>query len=520
MDWYTHHAKQPFTEGLPRVILLCDGSVPIATAVFQSTYDFPLPKILKSMNTSNFSRSSQIANSACFTRFSEAIKSLPGRRAVAILAVSGGADSTAMFRCAILRKRLEQNNESNEPDEIATNMVSPTPMEGRLSKTSKQTSSSERKRPPSVPSSGTWIKGANFTIPRFIVAHFDHGVRENSAADAAFVQNLATRWEIPCVVERRSATDSERDGNSESALRNARYRFLRRVAEQYGADTVWFAHTLDDQTETVLHRILRGTGLRGLAGIPTMRPLGEGITIFRPLLEVDRSEIVAFLAALGQEWREDESNTREDYTRNRIRHTLLPLLESEFAPGARGALRRLATIAAECGRVIDAQVETLYAQVVRRENRGNKKNSDNAETPSPHEVATAMDRRGERRPADGSAASRRMIREEDGKDSSESLKHSDHGKVNENIQILRTPLAEVDDYLVKELFAKIWREEGWPQREMGYEQWDSLLKMFRTRLPRCQMYPGAILATNRRTALVLRKELPHRKDANSSPTAR
>ena len=104
-------------------------------------------------------------------------------------------------------------------------------------------------------------------------------------------------------------------------------------------------HTRDDQAETVLHRVIRGTGVRGLAGIPARRALGEGLTLVRPLLNISRQEIRDHLAAIGQPYRDDASNADPARTRARIRHDLLPKLAADYNPRVADALVRLARLA-------------------------------------------------------------------------------------------------------------------------------------------------------------------------------
>jgi tRNA(Ile)-lysidine synthase len=120
-------------------------------------------------------------------------------------------------------------------------------------------------------------------------------------------------------------------------------------------------HTVDDQAETVLHRLLRGAGLEGLRGIAAVRPLLEGVGVVRPLLRTRRSEVRAALAELGQSWREDSSNADLSYTRNRIRHELLPHLAERYNPAAAEALARLAEQADEAFRAEQAEASALLA---------------------------------------------------------------------------------------------------------------------------------------------------------------
>jgi tRNA(Ile)-lysidine synthase len=118
----------------------------------------------------------------------------------------------------------------------------------------------------------------------------------------------------------------------EAAARAARYEFLQATAERLGARYVATAHTADDQAETVLHHIVRGTGLAGLAGMSRARSLGAAATLIRPLLSFRRRDVIEYLGALGQSYCEDTTNRDPAFTRSRIRHELLPLLASGLQP--------------------------------------------------------------------------------------------------------------------------------------------------------------------------------------------
>jgi tRNA(Ile)-lysidine synthase len=119
------------------------------------------------------------------------------------------------------------------------------------------------------------------------------------------------------------------------------------------------AHTADDQAETVLHHILRGTGLAGLAGMPALRELAAGVQLVRPMLRVSRGEVLAYLDAIGQPFREDATNRDPGFTRNRLRVDLLPRLEADYNPQVRAALVRLAGQAAEAQAELDRQAAAL-----------------------------------------------------------------------------------------------------------------------------------------------------------------
>ena len=169
-------------------------------------------------------------------------------------------------------------------------------------------------------------------LPPLHVAHLNHGIRDVAAdADARFVEDLADALALPVTIETVDvgAHSRERRISMEHAARECRYAFLERVARDVGARWVALGHTADDQLETVLHHILRGTGIHGLAGMPPMRPIARDsdIAIARPLLHRSRSELVDWLEHIAQTWQTDHTNLDTTYTRNRIRHRLIPALE-------------------------------------------------------------------------------------------------------------------------------------------------------------------------------------------------
>ncbi|MBI3629760.1 MAG: tRNA lysidine(34) synthetase TilS, partial [Candidatus Rokubacteria bacterium] len=188
---------------------------------------------------------------------------------------------------------------------------------------------------------------------RLTVVHLDHGLRPDSAADAAFVESLARARGLPVVVDRIAVPPG---GSLEARAREARYAALRRHAARLGADRVALGHTADDQAETVLMRLLEGAGPRGLAGIPPVR--GRYI---RPLIETRRAGIVETLTAAGLTWREDPSNRDPKFLRNRIRHELLPLLASTYNPAIVPALARAAALTRELLAQVSAVAERELA---------------------------------------------------------------------------------------------------------------------------------------------------------------
>jgi tRNA(Ile)-lysidine synthase len=188
-------------------------------------------------------------------------------------------------------------------------------------------------------------------------AHLDHAMRPGSGADAHWVAGLCAAWGVPLATERL-----ERAPRSEDEARRARHAFLRRAAGEAGGTLVATAHHADDQAETVLFRVLRGTGISGLAG---MAPLGGGIV--RPLLPFWRRELRAYARAAGLRWREDPTNRTLDPVRNRVRRRLLPLAERAVAPGARRSLVRLAELARAEEAAWSAVLEPLEREAAHRE---------------------------------------------------------------------------------------------------------------------------------------------------------
>ena len=179
-------------------------------------------------------------------------------------------------------------------------------------------------------------------------AHYEHGIRgEDSLADARFVADFCQRRQIPCFVERGDVPKAavENAQTLEQAARIMCYEFLERIRQLQGYDYIATAHHADDQAETVLMRILRGTGVKGLGA---MRPQsGEEGHIVRPLLQITKAELLAYCQQGQVPYREDATNFKADCTRNRLRLYLLPQLQSEYNPEIGRALCQLADVAAE-----------------------------------------------------------------------------------------------------------------------------------------------------------------------------
>jgi tRNA(Ile)-lysidine synthase len=178
------------------------------------------------------------------------------------------------------------------------------------------------------------------------VVHVHHGIRGEAAdEDAGFVEALAERYGLPFYLRRvdTPAYAAEHRETLEEAARNQRYTVFGELMEQGLTDAVLTAHTLDDQAETVMMKLLRGAWTEGLGGIHPVLSLPHGV-ILRPLLGVRRVEVEAWLRQLGQPWREDATNADTAFTRNRIRHELLPELTT-YNPQIAKTLAQLAELA-------------------------------------------------------------------------------------------------------------------------------------------------------------------------------
>lgn len=201
---------------------------------------------------------------------------------------------------------------------------------------------------------------------RIVVAHADHGLRPDSAADRAFVEALAAGLGLRCEAARLDLTPTAGGEGLEARARRLRYAFLAEAAHRIGARHVMVAHTADDQAETVLHRILRGTGPAGLAGMRRSRTLADGVALVRPLLHVPRRLGREFLEVLGQGWREDATNLDCGRARNFLRHELLPRCGRGPYPAAGAALERLASQARAAADALASAAEHILETEGRR----------------------------------------------------------------------------------------------------------------------------------------------------------
>ncbi|QDT78335.1 tRNA(Ile)-lysidine synthase [Gimesia maris] len=316
---------------------------------------------------------------------------LPAQRL--LIAVSGGADSMAMLRAL---QCLAQSAESL------------------------------------IPSDG------------LLVAHLNHGLRgAASDQDTEWLQHVCQRLSIPCITEKQELNQTS-DSGLEEQCRIARYDFLTRIAIANQCSQIAVAHTLDDQAETVLHHIIRGTGITGLRGIPQIRALEQGLHLIRPLLQVSREEVLTFLNACDQEFRIDESNADTSFTRNRIRHQLLPLLKNEFNPNVVQSLQRLSQQAEEVTCVLNAEVDQILKAATLDQNQ-------------------------------------------------------------ETWRLDCLVLQDSPDYLVRQCFLKIWQKMNWSRKRMGFDHWQRLQEL--TLSGQKLSLPDQVEAERRDKLLILRKRI-------------
>ena len=183
------------------------------------------------------------------------------------------------------------------------------------------------------------------------IAHLDHGLREESTQEALFIAQLAKAQKMPFYVCCENLLLYGQHSIEERA-RNARYAFLQKCAIKFKAHSVAVAHHANDQAETILFNIIRGSGITGLGGMSYKRAIAAGasIQLIRPLLSLQKSEIVDYLLAQNQEWIEDESNEDTRFTRNKIRKDLLPFLQNNFSTHIIPSLNK---IAIRCQGIVD-----------------------------------------------------------------------------------------------------------------------------------------------------------------------
>jgi tRNA(Ile)-lysidine synthase len=317
-----------------------------------------------------------------------------------VVAVSGGPDSVALLRALLSLRQQERLTPSNHPQLL-------------------------------------------------VIGHFNHQLRgAESDADERFVrvlyesllqQGFSDLW-LECQRVDVLARARE-EGNLESTARHLRYQWLTHLAQARQLPFVATGHTADDQAETVLHRLLRGSGLDGLRGIAARRPLASGAEVLRPILKVSRREILAYLESEGQNYRLDSSNADLRYTRNRIRHELLPYLTEGYNPAIAQILTDLAEQAAHLVPELQRQARAVLAEV-------------------------------------------------------------EHPRAGNQLVLDQAKLAAMPRHQTCEVFRLLWKREGWPMGRMGFRQWDRLASLALGQ-PAALDLPGGIQARrNERVVLV------------------
>lgn len=194
------------------------------------------------------------------------------------------------------------------------------------------------------------------------IAHLDHGFRREAAEEAEFVRERAASLGLEAIVRFIDVPSiKEREGlSSQEAAREARYAFFEEAAGEAGADKVALAHTADDQAETFLIRLLRGSGPLGLSGIPPLREINnQKPVIIRPLIDCSRKEIEGYLSEKGIPFVTDSSNLKMDYMRNRVRMELIPFLEG-YNPNVKETLVRTAELIHKDNQFLEMEADKIY----------------------------------------------------------------------------------------------------------------------------------------------------------------
>ena len=289
-------------------------------------------------------------------------------------------------------------------------------------------------------------------LPQLIVAHLNHGLRgEAGRQDAELVRTACSVLNLPVVISECTPGQLEQvsRGSIEEAARIARYEFLQRTAEEHGIPLIATAHYAADQAETVLHNILRGTGLRGLRGIPERRRLSESVELIRPMLNIADSAIDEFVQHHAIQFATDASNIDTRFTRNRIRHALLPQLQRDFNTQVPDALIGLAAQTQELLESLDVIAEALLSEAVLEQTQ---------------EFCRLNAQRLQRQP----------------------------------------------ESIVRHALTLLWQQQNWPRREMNREHWNRLTGMvFEKSSPPSFDFPGGVRAELRGNLLAI----SHRRKA-------
>jgi tRNA(Ile)-lysidine synthase len=199
---------------------------------------------------------------------------------------------------------------------------------------------------------------------KIIVAHFNHRLRRESSRDEKFTAALAEQFQLKFQCE-RAKSRPPKTGSLEDWARRQRFDFLIRAAAKHKADAVALAHTADDLAETVIMRVLRGSGLLGLKAMGESRDMAQ-VSFIRPMLSVTKKEVLGYLKGHRLNFCTDATNAKMDFFRNKIRLKLLPLLEKEYNANITHALVNLSKTAGEDYEFLAAQARTVWNKVVIR----------------------------------------------------------------------------------------------------------------------------------------------------------
>jgi len=203
-----------------------------------------------------------------------------------------------------------------------------------------------------------------------IVAHINHGIRDEAEEETKYVENFCRENNIVSFIKREKIEELAKNQKigTEEAGRKLRYSFFEEVAKKVNASKIATAHNANDNAETVLMNLIRGTGTSGLKGIEAKR---ENKYI-RPLIECTRKEIEEYCEENRLNPKQDKSNSENIYTRNKVRNVLIPLIENEFNPNIINSLNRMSQIIKEENEYLNKQVQRVYKEIVIDEYLGNK----------------------------------------------------------------------------------------------------------------------------------------------------
>ena len=201
---------------------------------------------------------------------------------------------------------------------------------------------------------------------KIVVSHINHGIREEADSETLFVQEFCKQKQIPCYVRKEKVEELAKFQKigTEEAGRNLRYEFFEEVAKKENANKIATAHNANDNAETVLMNIIRGSGTSGLKGIEAKR----NEKYIRPLIECTRNEVEEYCKEHNLNPKQDKTNLENIYTRNKIRNILIPLMQKEFNPNIITSLNRMSQIAKEENEYLQKQVVKTYNEILIKEN--------------------------------------------------------------------------------------------------------------------------------------------------------